>query len=112
MVQISNELATMGLCEPLIPSNNTSSERELTRMFLYRLENAVKNLRKAYPTATLTLLVDAADNAEMAAKEFNQSCFAHELLREKCLMDVSSFICADPSELTFWSRKVLLNYWS
>ena len=83
MVQISNELATMGLCEPLIPSNNTSSERELTRMFLYRLENAVKNLRKAYPTATLTLLVDAADNAEMAAKEFNQSCFAHELLREK-----------------------------
>ncbi|MGJ1240995.1 hypothetical protein [Sphingobacterium siyangense] len=83
MVQISNELATMGLCEPLIPSNNTSSERELTRMFLYRLENAVKNLRKAFSTATLTLLVDAADNAEMAAKEFNQSCFARELLREE-----------------------------
>nr|WP_291939011.1 hypothetical protein [Chryseobacterium sp.] len=83
MVQISNELATMGLCEPLIPSNNTSSERELTRMFLYRLENAVKNLRKAFSSATLTLLVDAADNAEMAAKEFNQSCFARELLREE-----------------------------
>lgn len=82
MVQISNELATMGLCEPLVPSNSTSSERELTRMFLYRLENAVGNLRKAFPAATLTLLVDAADNAEMAAAEFNQSCFAHELLRE------------------------------
>lgn len=83
MVQISNELATMGLCEPLIPSNNASSERELTRMFLYRIENAVKNLRKAFSSATLTLLVDAADNAEMAAKEFNQSCFARELLREE-----------------------------
>lgn len=82
MVQISNEIATMGLCEPLVPSNDTSSERELTRMFLYRLENAVENLRKAFPSATLTLLVDAADNAEMAAMEFNQSCFAHELLRE------------------------------
>lgn len=83
MVQISNELAAMGLCEPLVPSNNTSSERELTRMFLYRLESAVENLRKAFSTASLTLLVDAADNAEMAAMEFNQSCFARELLREE-----------------------------
>lgn len=82
IVQISNEIATMGLCEPLIPGNSTSSERELTRMLLYRLENAVTNLRKAFPVATITLLVDAADNAEMAAMEFNQRCFAHELLRE------------------------------
>ncbi|MFP5082009.1 hypothetical protein [Pedobacter sp. JCM 36344] len=82
MVQISNELATLGLCEPLIVTSSASADRELTRMFLYRLEEAVKKLRQAYPEAILTILIDAADNAEMAAKEFNQSCFAHELLRE------------------------------
>lgn len=82
MVQISNELATLGLCEPLIVTSSTSGDRELTRMFLYRLEEASKKIRQAYPEASLTILVDAADNAEMAAKEFNQNCFAHELLRE------------------------------
>lgn len=34
-------------------------------------------------TSQLYILIDAADNAEMAAKEFNQECFAHELLRER-----------------------------
>jgi hypothetical protein len=40
-------------------------------------------LRKTKASADLIVLVDAADNAEMAAKEFYQPCFAHELLREK-----------------------------
>ena len=39
-------------------------------------------MRKLSTDALLFILIDAADNAEMAAKEFNQSCFAHELLRE------------------------------
>lgn len=83
MMQITNELATMGLCEPLLVSDGISAEREITRMLLYRLEATVQKLREAYPSATLTILIDAADNAEMAAKEFNQNCFASELLREQ-----------------------------
>lgn len=81
-MQIANELSTQGLCAPLIIRGN-DTEREITARFLSRLEQSIKSMKVAYPDATLNILVDAADNAEMAALEFNQACFAHELLREK-----------------------------
>jgi hypothetical protein len=34
------------------------------------------------PNAVLAVFIDAADNAEMAAGEFSEPCFVHELLRE------------------------------
>jgi hypothetical protein len=43
---------------------------------------AAESLRKSNEDATLVILIDAADNAEMAAKEFGEPCFVHELLRE------------------------------
>lgn len=81
-MQIANELSTKGLCAPLLIRGN-DTEREITERFLSRLGQAVKSIKTAYPDAGLTILIDAADNAEMAALEFNQACFAHELLREK-----------------------------
>lgn len=81
LVQISNELASKGLCDPLIVQNTTLDE-DIMRKFLQRLETSVKSLKKTIDTAQLFILIDAADNAEMAAKEYAQSCFAHELLRE------------------------------
>lgn len=81
LVQIANELAAMGLCTPLIASN-TSSESDIVRKFYRCLDMSITALKLANPNAKIYLLVDAADNAEMAAREFNENCFAHELLAE------------------------------
>jgi len=81
LVQIANELAAKGLCEPLLVLNGTT-EKDIMQKFLLRLQTSVKSLRKVSDTAYLFIVIDAADNAEMAAKESFDSCFAHELLRE------------------------------
>ena len=82
LVQIVNELSTKGLCGPLLVQNNTLNS-DILKTFLLKIETSVKHLRKTTNDATLVILIDAADNAEMAAKQFNEVCFAHELLREK-----------------------------
>lgn len=81
LVQIVNELAVKGLCDPLLVQD-TSHESNIMKKFLMRLETSVKALKQTSDSATLLILVDAADNAEMAAKEFSHPCFANELLRE------------------------------
>ena len=81
LVQIVNELASSGLCEPLI-AQSTALESEISRKFLTRISTAAESLRRANKNAILVIIIDAADNAEMAANEFNQPCFVHELLRE------------------------------
>ncbi|MBI5849358.1 MAG: ATP-binding protein [Nitrospirae bacterium] len=81
LVQIANELASHGLCDPLI-AQSTALEDEILRSFLVRLGWAARSLKKTNENAILVILIDAADNAEMAAKEFSQPCFVHELLRE------------------------------
>ncbi len=82
LVQIVNELSSKGLCDPLIVQD-TTLDGDIMQKFLLRISNAVKSLQKTNDSSKLFILIDAADNAEMAAKEFNESCFAHELLREK-----------------------------
>jgi hypothetical protein len=81
LVQIANEIASHGLCEPLIPRSSDLDDA-LLRAFLTRLRAGAAALRKANDKAILAIFIDAADNAEMAAKEFSENCFAHELLRE------------------------------
>ncbi|MGE7981831.1 ATP-binding protein [Solibacillus sp. NPDC093137] len=81
LIQIVNELALKDLCDPLIVQSN-ATEDDILRKFLERIKTAVTSLRKEHNNASLVLLIDAADNAEMAAKEFGQNCFVHELLRE------------------------------
>lgn len=82
LVQIINELSVEGLCQPIIPASHNLNPQKLMRTFLLRVGEAVASLRKKTPGASLVILIDAADNAEMAAAEFNQDCFANELLRE------------------------------
>lgn len=81
LVQIANELASQGICEPLIVQTTTLDE-DIMRKFLKHLKTSVESLKKVNSTAQLFILIDAADNAEMAAEEYSQPCFAHELLRE------------------------------
>lgn len=66
---------------PLIAG--TSTEDQIMRKFLISLNSSITKLRQINKDAILAIFIDAADNAEMAAQEFNQSCFAHELLREE-----------------------------
>ena len=82
LVQIVNELASIGLCEMMLVQD-TTQKSDIMRGFLNRITVSIKSLRKVTNSAKLVILIDAADNAEMAAKEFGDSCFAHELLREE-----------------------------
>ncbi|RZJ91300.1 MAG: ATP-binding protein, partial [Chryseobacterium sp.] len=82
LVQIANELASKGLCDPMIVLKS-DDETSITLTFLKRVRSAITAIRRAYPDAILLILVDAADNAEMAAKDMNDNCFAGELLNEK-----------------------------
>jgi hypothetical protein len=78
--QIANELAALGLCHPLIPIRGTDSKQYM-RAFVVRLTQAVSLLRAKTPAANLYLIVDAADNAVMAATEFDDAAFVPDLIR-------------------------------
>jgi hypothetical protein len=82
LVQIANELAVQGICQPLLVFDTTHDD-DILRSFLQRIDSAVNALKKVNKRAQLFIVIDAADNAEMAAEEFKDNCFAHELLREK-----------------------------
>lgn len=83
LVQIANELSTLALCHPLIPTTNADSSAYM-RAFLHRIAQSVSLLRAKSPTAVLCIVVDAADNAQMAAEEISEPrSFIRDLLREK-----------------------------
>jgi len=81
LVQIANELATEGLCKKLIPRRH-DSDKHLFSAFVERLEQACSAIQKRAADGRLFIIVDAADNAEMAAEEFEDRCFVKPLLRE------------------------------
>lgn len=81
LVQIVNELAVKGLCDPLLVQD-TSLDKDIMKKFLWRIESAIRTLKQTNNSAVLFILIDAADNAEMVAQEYNHPCFANELLRE------------------------------
>jgi hypothetical protein len=82
LVEIANEMASLGICQPLIVGAGTLPD-EIFRAFLRRVEQAATSLRAIKPNALLILLFDAADNAELAAQEAGDPCFASALLRER-----------------------------
>lgn len=82
LVQIANELATLGLCQPLIQSAKATAS-EYSQAFLARVQTASSLLSKTASSGLLVLVVDAADNAVMAANEFNSGRpFPVDLVRE------------------------------
>ena len=86
LVQIANELAAFGLCDPLIPASK-ADETDYLRAFSHRLQQSITAVKAKNEQALLCIIVDAADNAEIAAKEFGgERSFARDLLRE-CLPD-------------------------
>lgn len=78
-VQIANELAAHGLCHPLIPTS-LADIKLLTRAFQGRLVQAASLLRARDSTAVLFIIIDAADNAGMAAEERQERSFVSDLI--------------------------------
>ncbi|AVR87183.1 ATP-binding protein [Thauera aromatica] len=78
--QIANELAAQGLCHPLIPSANADGKRFM-RAFSGRLGQAIGLLQARHPQASLCLIIDAADNADMAGEEHGDTAFVRDLIR-------------------------------
>lgn len=81
LVQICNELAARGLCELVIPSAAAQSS-DYFRTFKHRIEDACTFLRAGHDEALLVVVVDAADNACLAARDLDAKSFVPKLLRE------------------------------
>ena len=82
LVQIANELARLSLCDLLIPTPH-ADRPDYLRAFAHRLQVCAAAVRSRNARACLCVVIDAADNAELAAKEFgSERSFARDLLRE------------------------------
>ncbi|MBL8436298.1 MAG: ATP-binding protein [Zoogloea sp.] len=79
LIQIANELAGLQLCLPLIPSSS-ADPKQFMRAFVSRLKQAINLLRARTPQASLCIIIDAADNAYMAAQEIGGRAFVHDLI--------------------------------
>jgi hypothetical protein len=83
LVQIANELASSGLCHPLIPTPHAESSAYV-RAFLYRLRQSITSLKTNNENALLSIVIDAADNAQTAAEEIGEArSFVRDLIREQ-----------------------------
>ncbi|PJI42197.1 hypothetical protein [Ferrovibrio sp.] len=94
LVQIANELAAKGLCHPLIPTPMADSAAYI-KAFVHRIEQASKSLHHANSAAVLCIVIDAADNAQMAAEEIGEHrSFVKDLIRETLPDNVRTvFLC-------------------
>lgn len=94
LVQIANELAGLGLCHPLIPTTNAGPS-EYIKAFLFRLKQVSKKI--ANDNNQLYIVIDAADNSQMAADEFNYGrSFITDLLQENLPQNIKIIALARP----------------
>ncbi len=94
LVQIANELAAKGLCHLLIPTSHADVS-SYVRAFVHRITQAAKLIQLTNSGALLCIVVDAADNAQMAAEEIGEArSFVRDLIREKMAENVRLvFLC-------------------
>ena len=102
LVQIANELATLGLCDPLVPSSKADSSDYL-RAFCHRVKQCIGVIRAQDVQSILCVVIDAADNAEIAAIEFGEErSFARDLLREGLAEGLRLVFLCRPSGSIIW----------
>uniref|UniRef100_UPI00155AB473 hypothetical protein n=1 Tax=Rhodococcus opacus TaxID=37919 RepID=UPI00155AB473 len=80
LTQIANDLAAEGLCTPLIPT--VATDTLYMQVFMRRVQAASEQLARENPAALLAIVIDAADNAAMAAGEQQQRTFVTDLFWE------------------------------
>lgn len=96
LVQLANEMAAQGLCHPLIPTPK-ADDAAYVHAFLARVVQASAALCSQTTDAYLVLVLDAADNAEMAAEEFHHPpSFPRLLLAESFPDNVRLVLTARP----------------
>lgn len=94
LVQIANELAGLGLCHPLIPTTSAGPS-EYIKAFLFRLKQVSE--RFSNESKQLFIVIDAADNSQMAADEFNYGrSFITDLLQETLPQNIKIIALARP----------------
>ncbi len=94
--QIANELAARGLCHPLIPSR-LATPADYLKALDRRLRQATRVLSADSPSAKIVIMIDAADNAQLAAEERGeQTSFPRDLLRQN-LPDGVVLVCLSRS---------------
>ncbi len=82
LVQISNELASQSLCDTLLPSDKADATDYL-RAFVHRLTQSVRAVKQRNEQALICIVIDAADNAEISARQAGEGrSFVRGLLRE------------------------------
>ncbi len=80
LTQIANEMAAHGLCVPLIPT--VADNAAYVRVFMQRVRVAAAQLATLDSDAVLVIIIDAADNAALAASSLHQQSFVADLFRE------------------------------
>jgi hypothetical protein len=96
LVQLSNEMATAGLCDPLIATGKAEASAFI-RAFLGRVGQASAALMARSSNAILLVVIDAADNAQMASDEAQDGpSFPKLLLRERFPANVRMVFSSRP----------------
>lgn len=78
LLQIINELATRGLCDPLLPTD--SDQYGLIKVARKRLKQASETVRNQSAMRGVLVVLDAADNAQLEADARNEDAFPRLLL--------------------------------
>ncbi len=78
LLQVVNELAIRGLCDPLLP--NDSDQYGLIEIARKRLKQAGETVSKQSALNGILIIVDAADNAQLEADARNEASFPRLLL--------------------------------
>ncbi|NVK19166.1 MAG: hypothetical protein HWE30_10760 [Methylocystaceae bacterium] len=78
LLQIINELASRGLCDPLLPTD--SDQYGLIEVARKRLKQASDTVQRQSPMTGVLVVIDAADNAQLEADARNEDAFPRLLL--------------------------------
>lgn len=101
LVQLSNEMAGRSLSDPLIPTPKADPAAYM-RAFKARVERAASVIGGRSPEALLCIVIDAADNAQMAADEVHDGpSFARLALREAWPANVRIVLTARPQRVHY-----------
>jgi hypothetical protein len=99
LVQLANELAGESLSQPLIPTSK-ADPAAYVRAFLSRVEQAAARLNEHSAGAILCIVIDAADNAQIAADEVHGGpSFPLLLLREQWPANARIVLTARPHRI-------------
>ena len=78
LIHIANTLAFRSLCDPMLPDN--PDVQGLLRTFRRRLVQCLDTIARVAPGRKIALVLDAIDNADIAAGQRSEDCFPVKLL--------------------------------